>query len=221
MPVLRVNAAQSLVPLPVRQVRVSFLLPVFAVNLVCWLQTMLKTLYDHFIVLYRSIHPSNPSLASEHALRQEEEVYKKSTKLTYRNVSMSVAILQFKNHLTSFQAVIQCVSSIKRREIPTSINHPSVGTENDVITRAEAQKSLESLHLSRDRLDSLVHSVEELKKWGYHVDIPSGPGGEQPSLEGKLAKCDRCTQPFLVKREVAETCIYHWGKPYNVRVNGQ
>lgn len=47
---------------------------------------MLKTLYEHFIVLYESLLSKNPTLASEHALRQEEEVYKKSTKLTYRNV---------------------------------------------------------------------------------------------------------------------------------------
>jgi RNA exonuclease 1 len=47
---------------------------------------MLKTLYEHFVVLYDTILPLNPTLASEHALRQEEQVYSKSTKLTYRNV---------------------------------------------------------------------------------------------------------------------------------------
>jgi hypothetical protein len=49
-------------------------------------KTMLKSLYDHFIVLYANLLATNPTLASEHSLRQEEEVYKKSTKLTYRNV---------------------------------------------------------------------------------------------------------------------------------------
>lgn len=47
---------------------------------------MLKTIYDHFVVLYENILPSSPTLASEHALRQEEQTYKNSTKLTYRNV---------------------------------------------------------------------------------------------------------------------------------------
>lgn len=51
---------------------------------------MVKNLYEHFTVLYNAILPSNPTLASEHALRQEEEVYKKSTKLTYKNVSSSL-----------------------------------------------------------------------------------------------------------------------------------
>ena len=47
---------------------------------------MLKSLYDHFTVLYHKILPANPTIASEHALRQEQEVYNKSNKLTYRNV---------------------------------------------------------------------------------------------------------------------------------------
>ena len=47
---------------------------------------MLKSLHDHFVVLYEDLLPSNPTLASEHALRQEEQVHKNSTKFTYRNV---------------------------------------------------------------------------------------------------------------------------------------
>ncbi|KAF8165256.1 ribonuclease H-like domain-containing protein [Crassisporium funariophilum] len=185
VPILRVNAAQSQVAIPVRQ-------------------AMLKTLYDHFVVLYNAIHANNPSLASEHALKQEEEVYKKSTKLTYRN------------------AMIQCIAALKRRPIPNAISHPSVGTEDEIITRAAAQKSLQSLRLSREILQSLVHPVADLEKWGYFVDIPPGPGSDQPSLEGKIAKCERCGQPFEVKRmEEAENCIYHWGKPFTTRVNGE
>ena len=49
---------------------------------------MLKTLYDHFVVLYNDILPQNPTIAAEHALKQEEELLKKSTKRTYRIVSM-------------------------------------------------------------------------------------------------------------------------------------
>lgn len=51
------------------------------------MQAMLKNLYDHFVVLYENILRANPTIAAEHALKQEEEVYKKSTKITYRNVS--------------------------------------------------------------------------------------------------------------------------------------
>ena len=49
-------------------------------------QTMLQQLYQHYCILYESILKSDPALASEHALRHEEEVYRKSNKFTYRNV---------------------------------------------------------------------------------------------------------------------------------------
>lgn len=50
------------------------------------IQAMIKTLFEHFEVLYEQLLPRNPSLAAEHTLKQEEEVYKASTKTTYRNV---------------------------------------------------------------------------------------------------------------------------------------
>lgn len=48
---------------------------------------MIKTLYEKFSALYSDILTSNPTLASEHALAQEQEVYEKSNKVTYRTVS--------------------------------------------------------------------------------------------------------------------------------------
>lgn len=63
---------------------------------------MLKNLYDHFVVLYRDIISQNTALASEHALQQEEEVYKKSTKLTYRNVCIHI----FRFTLSSYFLII-------------------------------------------------------------------------------------------------------------------
>jgi len=86
VPVLRINAAQSQVPLPVRQVG-STNIRSFNFLLRRYPQTLLKTLYDHFVILYKAILPANPAIASEHALKQEEEIYNKSTKLTYRHVS--------------------------------------------------------------------------------------------------------------------------------------
>jgi len=59
-----------------------------------FLQTMLKTLYDHFVVLYHKILPLNPSLAADHALKQEAEVYQKSTKTTYRIVCSRFNLLR-------------------------------------------------------------------------------------------------------------------------------
>ena len=57
-------------------------------------QAMLRLLYDHFSALYAAILSAQPTLASEHALKQEEEVYKKSNKLTYRNVLQLQRVLR-------------------------------------------------------------------------------------------------------------------------------
>ncbi|KAJ7180186.1 ribonuclease H-like protein [Mycena crocata] len=184
-PVLRVNGALSVVPVPVRQ-------------------AMLKTLYDHFVILYEAILPTNPTLASEHALRQEEEIYKKSNKQTYR------------------VAIIHCAAALKRRPAPDKSSHPSVGTESEVTARAEALKSRKSLRLTRAHLEHLILSKEDMELWGFFVDIPDGIGGDHPSLENETAKCDRCGKAFIVKRkDEAEECIYHWGKPVSRTADGQ
>lgn len=47
---------------------------------------MLKSLFEHFQILYQDILARNPTLAAEHALRQEDEVYQKVSKITYRHV---------------------------------------------------------------------------------------------------------------------------------------
>ncbi|EKM59227.1 uncharacterized protein PHACADRAFT_113612 [Phanerochaete carnosa HHB-10118-sp] len=184
VPLLRVNAAASQVAVPVRQ-------------------TMVKSLWEHFKVLYQSIIDRNPTLPAEHALAQEEEVYKKSTKLTYRN------------------AVISAVAAIKRRPLPDSASHPSVGTEEEVAKRAEERKKLQSLKIMPSNLDPYILSPEQMRTWDYVVEIPPGPGGERPSEEGAVMKCERCGQPFKVKRmEEADECVFHWGKPFSSKTNG-
>ncbi|KAF7355397.1 Exonuclease domain-containing protein [Mycena sanguinolenta] len=199
-PVLRVNGAQSVVPIPVRQ-------------------ALLKTLYDHFVVLYDAILPANPTLAAEHALRQEQEVYNKSNKQTYR------------------VAIIQCAAALKRRPAPDSSSHPSVGTEEEVRVREEALKKRKALRVTRANVEHLILSKEDLKVWGFVMDVPEGEGGAKPSLVGELARCDRCGREFVVKSPPASTttegegaggrsreegeCVYHWGKPITRTAGGQ
>ncbi|KAK7060573.1 RNA exonuclease 3 [Paramarasmius palmivorus] len=184
-PVLRVNPALSQVAIPVRQ-------------------AMLKTLYEHFLTLYERILPNNPTLASEHALKQEEEIYSKSSKFTYRN------------------AIIQGIAALKRRPIPDSSSHPSVGTEAEIAERAEAEKSLKSLRLTRKNLEPYIISLPDLEKWGYIVKIPDGPGGDEPSKEGQMAKCERCGEPFMVQRNPKpDECLHHWGRLYSRKISGE
>lgn len=106
--------------------------------------------------------------------------------------------------------------------MPDGISHPSVGTERDIAEREEARKSLQALRLSRSQLQSLVLSVEDMQKWGYIVAAPEAPGGTEPAIEGKIAKCERCVQYFQVKRrEEAGECVHHWGRPYTKMIEGK
>ncbi|KAI0774244.1 ribonuclease H-like protein [Fomes fomentarius] len=185
VPVLKITPAQSQVALPVRQ-------------------AMLKTLYDHFVVLYERILTSNPTLASDHALKQEQEVYLKSNKLTYRN------------------AVISSVAALKKRPKPDHASHPSVGTEGELQARAELRKKMDALKLTVSQLEPYVLSEDQMKTWGYVVEIPPGPGGDKPHEEGSVMTCERCTQKFVVKRcEEADQCRFHWGKAFTSRVDGE
>ncbi|KAI5124909.1 hypothetical protein M0805_007337 [Coniferiporia weirii] len=185
VPVLRVNAAKSQVAIPVRQ-------------------AMLKTLYETFANLYSNILVNNPSLASEHALLQEQEVYEKSTKLTYRN------------------AVISSVAALKRRSKPTAISDAAVGTEETLQKRRDEHDKLRALQLSSKHLSPLIMSMDALQQWGFMTAVPDGEGGVNPSDEGKIKQCERCSGQFVVRRrEEADECTFHWGRAQMTRMNGE
>ena len=60
-----------------------------------------------------------------------------------------------------------------------------------------------------------------MKQWGYVTEIPEGIGGSKPHAVGQIAKCDRCTQRYMVTDSPARNeCIHHWGKPFNRTING-
>lgn len=61
-----------------------------------------------------------------------------------------------------------------------------------------------------------------MRKWGYILDMPEGPGGDKPNEVGYTMKCERCSQPYMVKpKEQAEGCEYHYGKQFTHKVNGK
>jgi len=165
------------------------------------IKNMLKSIYDHFVVLYNAVLPQNPSLASEHALRQEQEIYERTTKSTYRNT------------------VITSIASLKNRPPPISVNHPSVGTAADIAARRKESNALTKHRLTPSELEPLLLSHEDLSRWNYLVDIPVewGPGGESPSADDEIFTCERCKEPYTVRPldhnpAVANACTYHWGK---------
>ena len=106
--------------------------------------------------------------------------------------------------------------------MPLSVGDPTIGTEGDLAARIEAKNAVQSLQLTTSHLRPYILSKEDMIAWGYVVDIPEGPGGDKPSEEGGVMKCDRCKQPKQVRRmEEAEECIYHWGRLLTRKANGE
>jgi hypothetical protein len=86
------------------------------------IKKMLNFLYDGFVFLYDAIIPQNRSLASEHALRQEQEIYERTTKSTYPNVILFRLVLATSSSLTfSDRQDLYCLSQATR---PPDISHP-------------------------------------------------------------------------------------------------
>lgn len=119
------------------------------------------------------------------------------------------------------QAIIQSAAALSKRPKPTSTSHESVGTEGTLQKRRNERDLLSNLVLKKYHLDQHVMTLEDLKKWGFMTEPPEGPGGTNPSDEGKIRKCERCGQQFMVKKkDEAEECIFHWGRCRTERSNG-
>lgn len=110
---------------------------------------------------------------------------------------------------------------MKKRPKPALISHDSVGTEESIKKRRAEREKLSNLHLTKEHLSPLVMSKETLEKWGFMTTVPDCDGGTQPSDEGKIRQCERCSEQFVVRRkEEAEECVFHWGRPQMNRING-
>jgi hypothetical protein len=52
--------------------------------------------------------------------------------------------------------------------------------------------------------------------------MPEGPGGDRPNEVGNEMKCERCREMYLVSRTPEkEECVYHWGRPFRRKVDGE
>ncbi|KZT50653.1 hypothetical protein CALCODRAFT_422460, partial [Calocera cornea HHB12733] len=168
-------------------------------------QTMVSRLWEEFNRLYSTILPgSGPDLARDHAVKQEAEVYDKTNKLTYRN------------------AVITTLAGLKKRIVPTSASHPSVGTDSQVATKQREQQSLAALVVTASDIEAAVMTKEEMTTWEYVVDAPQEPGGNRVTDDGLTKTCERCRTDFVVQGEGFDTtaCRFHWARPRMQKVPG-
>ncbi|SCZ88630.1 BZ3500_MvSof-1268-A1-R1_Chr2-1g04535 [Microbotryum saponariae] len=161
-------------------------------------QKLLHTLFEQFLLNYQSLPSADlaASLASKHAKEQEQTLYSKSTKLTYRN------------------AVISALARLKKRPSPAS--EAETGTLEDDLARQKKREEEYRGRLTTDRVQKFIHDVETLRKFDYVVEVPEGAGGDRLTEEGNLRTCDRCGKEFKVSAELTEAertaCSYHFGK---------
>ena len=215
-PTLRINAAQSLVALPVRQVcdrRAPCQILHSPSHRPCSGASMI-TLSSCTKNSCLRIRPSLPNMPSA-----------KRSRFTKSRQNSPIAMYAYPSFLFLShpcpQAVINSIASLKKRVIPTSISHPSVGTDEDIAARAEARNKLDALRLTRSVLTHLVMSTDTMQQWGYVTEIPDGEAGSRPHAVGQITKCERCDQRYIVTNSpTQDQCTYHWGRPFSKTING-
>lgn len=139
-----------------------------------------------FLVTYASLPDQSRAriLASQHAKAQEESLYLRSNKATYRN------------------SIISALGRLKKR-LPARTEEET-GTLEDEAARVKAEEVAAKGKLTRAKVAKYVSSKELLKKYNYVVDLPSGVGGDMPTEEGNIRKCDRCGTEWRVVGELDE-----------------
>ncbi|GAA6001456.1 hypothetical protein JCM10207_006675 [Rhodosporidiobolus poonsookiae] len=170
-------------------------------------QKMLTALYNQFLELYTpGILPTSlrHDLASKHALAQEEHLFSRATKATYRN------------------ACIGALARLKKRVPARSIE--DAGTLEDDDKRAAQRADEEKGRLTRARVESFCHEREKLRQFDYVLEVPEGAGADRPSEEGALRTCDRCKKEFTVQADLGpddlHACSYHFGRVVTEKVAG-
>ncbi|GAA5854104.1 hypothetical protein JCM8547_008228 [Rhodosporidiobolus lusitaniae] len=170
-------------------------------------QKMLTVLYNQFLETYSpGILPTSlrHDLASRHALQQEETLFSRATKQTYRN------------------ACIGALARLKKRSPARSVEETGTLEEED--ERVKKGKEEEKGRLTRERCGKYVASREKLILFDYMLEVPKGPGGDKETEEGNVQNCDRCKKEFVVKVDLSEddrtACRYHYGRVVTEKVSG-
>ncbi|KAL8281117.1 hypothetical protein RQP46_006475 [Phenoliferia psychrophenolica] len=161
-------------------------------------QKLLIMIYDQLLITYASLPDQlrARNLANQHAKIQEATLYARSNKSSYR------------------QGVISALGRLKKR--PLALTEADTGTLEDDLEREKARTEEEKGRLTRARIARYVSSKELLAKYDYMVEVPPGPGGDRPTEEGNLRKCERCKEEFTVRRELDQVdrqkCHFHYGR---------
>lgn len=118
--------------------------------------------------------------------------------------------------------MIAAIASVKKRPIPDSPSHTSVGTDATRAKRAAQPAPAAAFTLSIADLERLVLNEATMRLYGFPVDIPPGVGATNPHSEGEEMECDRCSGMVILRRgEGQGDCQYHWGRPIKSMGGGE
>ncbi|ODQ52784.1 ribonuclease H-like protein [Saitoella complicata NRRL Y-17804] len=137
--------------------------------------------------------------ARKAALKREEEIVNKHTKLTYKN-AMKNAIIE-----------------VKKR--------PRITLEDLENEGKEVKQKIKGLGAVMEVLETFVMTDKaKLAEWDYIIDIPTPEENAPRNEEGCERVCDRCGKRWIVKGDLDDedksACQYHYGKPYWRTQNG-
>jgi len=119
--------------------------------------------------------------------------------------------------------MISCIASVKKRPVPDSPEHPSVGAEAARAQRNLMQNNVPApFTLTLEDVEPLIMNEETMRSHDVPMEVPPTPGGDQPSAYGEEKKCDRCGEnSVIVHDRNLHACLFHWGRAMSVTTGGE
>ncbi|CEJ04774.1 hypothetical protein RMCBS344292_18727 [Rhizopus microsporus] len=169
-------------------------------------QAIANRLFQEFKRIYTPILSQQPSIATEHAARQEENILNTAANLAgYKQLAMTI------------------LGRLKKRPACTGVE--DTGIDGEWKDLAAKEKEMDDF---LNNIDKCVASVEQLKELGYPLPDLFNAVPEQTfaiTTVGDIATCDRCKKEYTVKnvltKEDMETCTYHPLRMATVQRNGE
>lgn len=93
--------------------------------------------------------------------------------------------------------MISSITRLKKRSPPTI--EEECGTLEEEAIRLKAAEEFEKGRLTTERVRKFVSKKEILENYDYMIEVPPGRGGEEPTEEGNVRKCDRCGTEWGVR----------------------
>ncbi|KAI8384926.1 ribonuclease H-like domain-containing protein [Radiomyces spectabilis] len=162
-------------------------------------QVTATKVFEHFKRIYAPLN--NPTLATEHAKRQETQILESTTNVAgYKQQATTVLL------------------ALKRR--PEAIDPSDIGIVGDWVDPATKPK-IDIV----EEANNFCLSVDMMTQLGYPLASLLAPSEPIPTIVGTERECCRCKRNYIVKDVLDETdvtlCEYHYGRSRVVRQYGE